>query len=461
MALNTFKNIFVYKNTRFLCGRYLKGIISSTCNMNLIHNNVPQGWYSTESKPPNKYEGVVGTLGELKIKLALEMGVNRVYKPVGTSRAHLSKFLPKSQEELPHRSMSDSFIATIIPLSTDETLQEKYTTFLGHVRVGRLLEDMDIFAVIVARKHILNPNHPENELFPQTLVTVLVDRIDFTEFQPRPNDDIRISGHVSWVGRSTMEVVVWLEQFEDNKWHRITRALFIIAARDPTNTKATVVNLLKPASEREKTILAGGEDRKKRRMLIDTTHVSKVIPNVEEQKLIHDLYMKTVDQNNLSMAKRKLPENGVWMGDAKLSNMIFSQPEDRNLHNTVFGGFIMRHATELSWVLGYKYSKYRPVLKSISDISFKKPIAVNSLIQMHSTMVYTFQNYMQILVLAEVYNPLTGKSDTTNAFHFTLQAPEKVNEVIPLSYHEAMMYIDGRRHFMNIMDSVNLTGVGT
>lgn len=74
------------------------------------------------------------------------MGIDRSYSPLGRDRSHLLKFLPKTQDELPKRSMNDSFTAAVIPLSQDTTLQDKYTTFLGQVRVGRLLENMDMFA---------------------------------------------------------------------------------------------------------------------------------------------------------------------------------------------------------------------------------------------------------------------------------------------------------------------------
>lgn len=68
------------------------------------------------------------------------------YSPFQPSRQHLLKLLPVSQDELPPRSMQDSFSSAILPLSTDLALQEKYVTFLGNVRLGRLMEDMDIFA---------------------------------------------------------------------------------------------------------------------------------------------------------------------------------------------------------------------------------------------------------------------------------------------------------------------------
>ncbi|RZC37772.1 hypothetical protein BDFB_000389 [Asbolus verrucosus] len=392
------------------------------------------------------------TIQELTDKLAKVMGVESGYNPIQAGRTNLMQYLPKSQSELPPRSMKDSFLVALIPLSTDAHLQDKYTTFLGHVRVGRLLEDMDIFAVMVAQKHILNPKLPEGIPPPQTLVTALVDRIDFSDFGPKPQEDIKISGHVSWVGKSSMEVVVWLEQNKYGKWHRITRALFLIAARDPANTKAAIVNPIVPADDREKEILSGGEMRKKNRMALQKLHVTKVIPDDEEQRIIHDLYMRT-KLNDVSLMKVVLPSGGVWMEECTLSNTIFSQPENRNLHNTVFGGFIMRQAAELSWVLGYKFSKYRPKVKSISDINFNKPIAVNSLIHMHAFVVFTQMQYIQITVYVETFDPYTGKSDTTNTVHFTYEVPEIVKQVYPRTYQEAMMYVDGRRHFIEIMKS--------
>ncbi|KAJ8961189.1 hypothetical protein NQ318_008872 [Aromia moschata] len=401
---------------------------------------------STEEKV--KYPSVKN----LKDTLSMQMGVETGYNPIAEDRSRLLQYLPTSQEELPKRSMGDSFVAGLIPLSTDKRLQDKYVTFLGRVRVGRLLEDMDMFAVMVAFKHIVNPKQPENEPFAYTIVTALLDRIDFTEFVPKPKEDIKISGHVSWVGKSSLEVVVWLEQEMDGTWHRITRALFVLAARNSTNSAAAIVNAIEPANERETKILSGGESRKQQRINIVRKHVSKVMPDQAEQKLIYDLYLRTTKVKSISSIRnRRLPPRCVWMHESSLSNIVFSHPEDRNIHNTVFGGFIMRQAEELSWALGFMYSKYRPVLRSISDINFQQPIAVGSLIQLHAYVVFTQMNFMQLMIFAETFDPTTGNSDQTNTFHFTYEVPELVNECVPLTYHQAMMYLDGRRHFQEVM----------
>lgn len=45
-----------------------------------------------------------------------------------------------------HPPLQDSWDAAIIPLGSEKRLREKYVTFMGGVRVGRLLEDLDVFA---------------------------------------------------------------------------------------------------------------------------------------------------------------------------------------------------------------------------------------------------------------------------------------------------------------------------
>ena len=78
-------------------------------------------------------------------------------------RLELMKLLPSSQDELPNRKMSDSFDHAIIPLGQDLTLRDKYINPYGGVRMGRLLEDMDVFAVHLVFKHVLNPKSPPGD----------------------------------------------------------------------------------------------------------------------------------------------------------------------------------------------------------------------------------------------------------------------------------------------------------
>lgn len=61
------------------------------------------------------------------------------------------------------------------------SIREKYMTFHKTIRIGRLLEDLDIFAVTLCYKHILNPKQPANiSISPYSIVTACVDQINIS-----------------------------------------------------------------------------------------------------------------------------------------------------------------------------------------------------------------------------------------------------------------------------------------
>ncbi|KAK9887398.1 hypothetical protein WA026_022335 [Henosepilachna vigintioctopunctata] len=319
---------------------------------------------------------------------------------------------------------------------------------MGHIRLGRLLEDMDIFAVHVGLQHIHAPTVPKDIPIPFMLVTARCDRIEITPFVRKPNEDIKITGFVSSVGKSSMEVVVWLDQHYQGTWNKITRAIFLLAARNATGKQAVAVNPLIPLNEYETEIIKDSEERKTKRVKIIQSRVSKVIPTTEEQQLIHVLYEKFMTEVRRGQIDPKIfPHGVIAMGRCRASNIIFNQPENRNYYNTVFGGFIMRHALQLAWALGFKIIKQRPSVIHISDIDFISPIAVDALMYMRARIVYTQENYAQIIVAVFSLQPSKGLDTRSNTFHFTVRFSEPITQIHPITYHEAMLHIDGKRHF--------------
>ncbi len=50
---------------------------------------------------------------------------------------------------------------------------------------------------------------------------------------------------------------------------------------------------------------------------------------------------------------------------------------------------------------------------------------------------------------AEVLDPATGELSLTNVFQYTFKIQEgAAPSIMPMSYHEAMLYLEGRRHFI-------------
>jgi len=365
-------------------------------------------------------------------------------------REELLSILPESQEELPERRMEDSYDAAIIPLASDKRLRDKYLTAQGGVRLGRLLEDMDIFAVHLVFKHVLNPKQGDGMTSPFSIVTALVDQIDFTGVI-RPDQDIRMSGHVTWVGKSSAESTLLLEQLVDGEWIKCTKARFVLVARDPLNRGSAVLNPMKLVTEEEEELFKEGRDNKLRRSSMAHDSLFKVPPNEDEQKLIHNFFINTVNHKAMSFKARIKPANSVWFEDAKLKNLIICQPENRNRFNKIFGGFIMRQAFELAWANTYVFGKSRPFCLHIDDIWFRKPVEIGSMLYFNSQICYVEDKFIQTRVSAEVLNPATGEMSVTNVFHFTFEIREdSPPQIIPMSYHEAMLYLTGRRHYLNV-----------
>ncbi|KAK3896234.1 hypothetical protein Pcinc_000089 [Petrolisthes cinctipes] len=376
-------------------------------------------------------------------------------------RSSLLKLIPQSPDELPPRRMMDSWDSAIIPLGSEERLREKYVTFMGGVRVGRLLEDLDVFAVWLCYKHISNPRQTADLPSPYSIVTALVDRIDFDQGATlRPDQDIRMSGHVSWTGKTSLETIIKIEQLADGVWKQVTRAVFVMVARDPLNQGSAPVNPLVCETSKEKEIFHAGEVNKLQRKLIDAESLFKIPPNESEKTLVHQLFMGLTNPKERSFAFKSRPDNSVCMKDTKLKNLIICHPEDRNRFKKVFGGFIMRQAYELGWACAYTYSKQRPRVLHIDDILFRSPVEIGSLLYLNSQVVYTEGQHMQISTKASVVDVVTGSTNLTNIFHFTYEVDQPVPTTIPETYHEAMMYLDGRRHYQLVRGMRKFYGQG-
>lgn len=114
-----------------------------------------------------------------------KLGIQENWSVLPKSREYLTQYEPKTIDELPPRTMQDSFISAVIPLASDLSIRDKYITFLGSVRLGRLMEDMDMFAVWVLHQHVKIPNLDTTVPLPYTFVTLLVDQINFTDVAPK------------------------------------------------------------------------------------------------------------------------------------------------------------------------------------------------------------------------------------------------------------------------------------
>lgn len=132
-------------------------------------------------------------------------------------------------------------------------LVDSYTNPWGHLRVGRLLEDLDALAGTVAYKHC---TADDSGMPAQHLVTAAVDRIHYRQ---RPNvvDDILLSGSVIWVGRSSMIIQMLARSALSPE--PFVEAYFTFVARDAVTGAASAINPLAIATPRQQELFNHGE----------------------------------------------------------------------------------------------------------------------------------------------------------------------------------------------------------
>lgn len=363
-------------------------------------------------------------------------------------RKLLRASLAKSQNALPPKKMKDSYVEVLLPLGSEPELREKYLTVQNTVRFGRILEDLDSLGVLICYKHTSNPSV---KMSPLSIVTALVDKIDMCKQNLSPEHDIKLTGHVSWVGKTSMEVKMKMFQVHnDNEFCPVLDATFVMVARDCENKGPAFVNPLIPENPEEEEIIRQGELNKERRVAFSSTSLLKMAPSAEERNTVHDMFLNTLDTKTISFKSRILPPNAVWMETTKLKSLDICHPQQRNIFNRIFGGFLMRKGYELAWATACSFGGSRPFVVTVDDIMFQRPVEIGSLLFFSSQVCFTQNNYIQVRVHSEVASLESPQHMTTNVFHFTFISEKEVPLVFPKTYGESMLYLDGQRHFNSV-----------
>ncbi|KAG0088771.1 hypothetical protein BGZ92_005750 [Podila epicladia] len=355
-----------------------------------------------------------------------------------------------NKRELVLKTMQDSYTEIILPFKTDKALLEEYINVGGSLRHGKIMEDLDALAGAISYKHADDGNADSS---PLTIVTASVDRIDL--LKPLGVCDLRLSGHVTYVGYSSMEIFMKMEEIsEDKPGHHgdtILVARFTMVARDALTGKAAQVNPMLLQNDTEKKLFQMGEDHKAKKRVATDSALTKRPPTQEERFLIHDLYLN-YSQYDDPQSKTKKPDDVEWMADTKMSAIHIMQPQDRNIHDKIFGGYLMRLAYELAFCNASVFISSRPTFLALDEISFRKPVPIGTFLALDSQIVYAEggdHHSFQVMVKADVLDVKKGSRETTNTFWFTFTDPIKgTPKVMPRTYAESMLYLEGKRRRM-------------
>jgi len=406
------------------------------------------------------------------------------------------------------KAPSESKSKKILPFGTNAALRSKYLNPFGDIRFGLLLEDLDALAGTVAYQHALDNASISKSSGSQELIIKPEDSTPFKPFESdliivtascnrielfnrlRSDRSLEMEGFLTWVGKSSMEILIQVDSIDEQFQHqRIMEASFTMVARNRKD-QPVKVNELKPHTPEEISLFEQGANNSLLRKQEAKVSLDNKPPTDEEMQLIHGLFISMKRLGVLDIEAEK-DSNYVFMRKTVLQSTILMQPQQRNIHGKIFGGYLMLLAYELAWSTAYCYAKVPPTLRAIDSIHFLAPVEIGDIVIFTSEVVFSCSTSSELLfqtasaavasisnvdltremrievpslfpptkfpsievnVEAKVISPQTGKHRTTNIFHFTFEFPSttKLKQVIPYTYYEAMRFIEGRREISKV-----------
>ncbi|XP_068662264.1 acyl-coenzyme A thioesterase 2, chloroplastic isoform X2 [Aristolochia californica] len=360
------------------------------------------------------------------------------------------------QTELLTKNPSQSRTGIVYNFSSDYILREQYRDPWNEVRIGKLLEDLDALAGTIAVKHC---SDDDSTTRPLILVTASVDKMVLKK-PLRVDTNLRVAGAVTWVGRSSIDIQMEVTQSNEggssNALDPIAlTANFTFVARDSKTGKSAPVNRLMPETEREKKLLEEGELRDRLR---------KKKREEDKQKFElggHDLRVE-VGRLKALLAEGRIfcdmpalaDRNSILIRDTGLENALICQPQQRNLHGRIFGGFLMHRAFELAFSTAYAFVGQMPCFLEVDHVDFLRPVDVGDFLRFKSCVLYTQlenqeQPLINIEVVAHVTKPELRTSEVSNTFYFTftvhpdaLTKGPQIRNVVPATEEEARRVLE-------------------
>lgn len=358
------------------------------------------------------------------------------------------------------KSPTDSRVQVSYPFSTDALLWETYRNPWGQMRLGKLLEDLDALAGNIAFFHVHTENRPEED-YP-VIVTASVDRISLHQ-RPVEGSDQFLAGQVTWTGTSSMEIrMQCTDAGSDQEW---LEAYVTFVTLDPRTKKPMRIPAVVPVTDKETAEFAAGEERaemkKRRRKQHKAASTESYDVDVKAASLL-------AEAGPLLTMPSLADPHSILLKDTAMQNAMIAQPQVQNLHNRVFGGFLMRRAFELAFSNAYLFGGARPIFLEVDEVSFASPVDVGDLLVFHSRVLFTenqaghLHDYyqqgsdpnvdrsdnpaialMHIEVEAWVTEPEKVSARMSNQFYFTFAVKQKegqtprVRKVLPSNIDEA------------------------
>jgi len=347
---------------------------------------------------------------------------------------------------------SNSFVRVHFPLATNEELR-KFMIRVGgkKVRIGRLLEIMDLMAGRVSYTHC-------DTTFDKGSFRVVTASVDSIQFYPNELDilkNVTLDAYLCYTGTSSMEVRIDVFNSEMKLY---CSACYVMVARDNKTGKAYPIPHLafdlEADPETAKMRYHVGKLRQEYRIEKSKNSLYKELPKWDEMKVLHNLFIEQQEDKDPNNPKT----NYLKIQKTEIQKVLLKHYQDRNIHGRVFGGLLMRECIEVAYACAMLQPYFvNPQVYFIDDIYFIKPVDVGEFVRYTALITYTEGSLVHVKV--EVEKAVIGEKEVkySKATEFNLVLTFTKQEgteltILPETYEEAMLYLEGRRRIKKLME---------
>jgi acyl-coenzyme A thioesterase 9 len=329
----------------------------------------------------------------------------------------------------------------LLPLSTDLELRHRFMVVSeaipGNFRFGLLLEVLDQLAGDTAVAYV---HHfaPSARVLTAALDEVVVRHVaDVTR-------DVRCSARINHVGRTSLEVGVRVESPQGPT--HLASCYFTMVAREGHGApdRPLAIPPLDPGDEVER--IRDARARARRADYQRESRATMEPPSPEEFQLISELYRAQETPGFSGLLARELFTD-TWER---------TYPEQDNPWKTIFGGFLMRRAYELSITCAELVAPHRVVLGAVNRINFLRPVEIGDKLHLRSRVVYTSGPAVCIEAAIERISRDRTARALSNSCLFTFVnvddalVPRPVPPIFPSSHAEELRYLGARRNLRSL-----------
>ena len=328
-------------------------------------------------------------------------------------------------------------------LGSDAALRRRFMVvdepIQGNMRFGLLLEILDKVAEEAALQYV-NRFHPTARVVTAAIDNIVVRHaVDVTR-------DLTFAATINQIGRSSLEIGIRVEQPGDPNLH-IASCYFTMVARsgygeDVTSVALPPLEYLDPLEKRR-----AGKALARREEYRHQQAARREPPSREEYELLTTLH-EAQDEPGFS---------GLLCGRLTADAWERTYPDQENVPFTIFGGYLIRRAFELSSICSELVASNRSIVAGVNRINFFHPVSMGDKLHFTARVVYTEGSFVCVEAgIERISRDRTAKA-LSNSCLFTFAHVDgalnhhPVPTVHPTTYVEDGRYLAARRSLQTLL----------